>query len=78
MYFNVMGVCLSLIVFLWVSLSVVLGLFFVLKAKREANPYEQVFLWLISPFTLLAGLVFIGRDRKKHYFERIRSHLFIK
>lgn len=65
-------------VFLWISISVVIGLFTVLKAKREVNAYQHIFQWLLSPVIIIAGLVFIDKERKKQYFRRVRINLFIK
>jgi hypothetical protein len=66
------------ILFLWPALSIVMGLLSALKANREDLAYRQVFLWLISPGTAIAGLVFLDKGRKKRYFQRMNSHLFIK
>ncbi|MFA6573721.1 MAG: hypothetical protein WCT13_06190 [Patescibacteria group bacterium] len=68
----------QLIIFLWIALSIVLGLLSALRAEREDLAYRQVFLWLISPGVALAGLIFLDKGRKKRYFSRMNSHLFIK
>jgi hypothetical protein len=65
-------------IFLWISLSIVGGLFTVLRAHKEERAYSQVFNWLISPLIIFLGLVFIDRSRKKDYFKRVKSNLFIE
>jgi hypothetical protein len=56
----------------------VIGLLTALKAGREDLSYRQVFLWLISPFVAVVGLIFIDKSRQKYYFKRVKSDLFIK
>ena len=73
-----MTLALRISIFLTVALSIVLGLFTALKAQREDLAYRQIFLWLVSPLMVMAGLIFIDKSRKKHYFRRIKSNLLIK
>jgi hypothetical protein len=68
----------ELTIFLWISLSIVFGLFTTLNANRETNAYKQVFLWFIAPFVAIAGLIFIDKGNKKHYFKRVSKHLFVR
>jgi hypothetical protein len=65
-------------IFLWVALSIVLGLFSALHANREDRAYRQVFIWFMSPFISFVGLIFLEKSRKKSYFNRLKSDLFIK
>jgi hypothetical protein len=60
---------------LWFALSVVLGLISVLK-NETLNPYVQIFLWLFSPVLLINGAIFVKRERKKLYFQKLKSQLF--
>jgi len=64
-------------IFLCITLSIVIGLFIALKRQREDLAYHQVFLWFISPFTIIAGMIFLDKDHKKRYFQKIKSHLFM-
>jgi hypothetical protein len=72
------SLALQISIFLTVALSIVLGLFTALNAQREDLAYRQVFLWLISPLVIAVGLVFVDRNKKKHYFRRVKSNLLIK
>ena len=62
---------------LWFALSVVLGLISVLK-NESLNPYVQIFLWIFSPVLLINGIIFVKPERKKLYFQKIKSQLFTK
>lgn len=62
---------------LWFALSVVLGLISVLK-NESLNPYVQIFLWIFSPILLINGAIFEKRERKKLYFQKLKSQLFTK
>jgi len=64
--------------FLWISLSIVLGLFSTLTARKETNAYRQIFIWFVAPFITFAGLIFIDKGNKKDYFKRIFNDLFMK
>lgn len=67
-----------MIIFLWISVTLVIAGLTVLRAKREVNFYQHLFNWYISPLVIIAGLVFIDKQRKKQYFQRVKSNLFIK
>jgi hypothetical protein len=73
-----MMLALQISVFLSLALSIVFGLFTALKAQREDLAYRQIFLWLISPLVITAGLIFVEKSRKRHYFRRVKSNLLIK
>lgn len=62
----------------WFLISMVIALLIVLDRQREDLAYRQVFLWFISPLTIIAGLVFLDRRSKKMYYDRMKRHLFIK
>jgi hypothetical protein len=68
----------QILIFLVSALSIVIGLFTALKAGREDLAYRQVFLWLISPVTIFAGMVFLEGDRRRDYISKVKSDLFIK
>jgi hypothetical protein len=72
-----MPLYIQIAIFLLVSLSIVAGLLSALKAQREDLSYRQIALWLISPVRLLVGLTFFWGDKKKQYFRKIKSDLFI-
>jgi hypothetical protein len=74
---NKMRLFLHILLFLWISITLIIAGITVLRAKREVNFYEHLFHWYISPLVIFAGLVFIDRDRKKQYFRRLKSNLFI-
>ena len=73
-----MKIIVQLLIFLWITLSIVFGLFTTLNANRETNAYKQVFLWFVAPFVTIAGLIFIDKENKKHYFKRVFKHLFVR
>lgn len=73
-----MKIVIQFILFLWISLSIVFGLFSTLNASRETNAYRQVFLWMLAPFFTFAGLIFIDKGNKKDYFRRVFNDLFVK
>lgn len=68
----------QLFVFLWLSLSVVVGLFICLKNEREDAAYIQIALWLISPLLVGIGILFVKPSSKKQYFKSLKEMLFIK
>jgi hypothetical protein len=70
-----MKVVFQLVVFLFVAISIVMGLLTSLKADREDLAYRQVFNWLISPVIVILGLIFV--ERKRPYFHRLKRQLFI-
>jgi hypothetical protein len=69
---------LQILIFLWVSLSVVCSLSTIINANREVNTIQHIFHWLISPIIGLLGLIFIDKGRKKYFFEKMNHNLFIK
>jgi hypothetical protein len=73
-----MTLALQISIFFCIALSIAIGLFTALRAGREDLAYRQVFLWLISPIVIVAGIVFVDRGKKKHYFRRVKSNLLIK
>lgn len=73
-----MKLLLHMTIFLWITLSIVFGLFTALKEEREDLAYRQIFIWFLSPIIAFAGLVFIDKGRKKYYFIRLKNDLFIK
>jgi hypothetical protein len=67
----------QIIMFFWVSISVILGLFVVLKSQREEASYIQIFLFLISPLLIVNGLLFVKPHNKKSYFRKLKTLLFL-
>jgi hypothetical protein len=65
------------ILFLWFAIAFVGGLTVVLKHGIEEKAYAMIFVWFISPFMLIGGLLFVKPSRKKLYFQKLKTILFI-
>jgi hypothetical protein len=68
---------LFIFIFYLLVIFAVSGVIF-LKANKEIGFYDHLFNWWISPFILIAGLVFIDKSYKKQYFRKVKSNLLIK
>jgi hypothetical protein len=73
-----MKLFLDILIFLWISITLVVAGFTVLRSKREVNFYRHLFNWYMVPLVIIAGLIFIDRSRKKRYFQKVSSNLFLK
>lgn len=67
----------QILIFLWLALAVIISLFIVLKREKEDSAYAMIFMWLFSPFLLIAGLLFVKPNRKKLYFQKLKTILFL-
>lgn len=73
-----MSLTVEIILFLYLSVIFVIAGMIYLRAKKEEGFYGHIFNWYISPLVIIAGLIFIDRGRKRQYFKRVKSNLFIK
>lgn len=67
-----------MLIALYLAIMFVISGTIFLRANKDTGFYGHVFHWWISPLIILAGIVFIEKGRKKQYFQRVRSNLFIK
>jgi hypothetical protein len=70
-------VLVQMILFLFVALSVVCGLYVCLLRNREDMAYVQVILFLLSPLFVIKGLFFVSPSKKKEYFKDLNDKLFL-
>ncbi len=63
---------------LYCAFCIVAALYTVLRSNREENAYVQIFLWIFSPVLFLSGMLFVKPERKKLYFQKIKTKLFTK
>jgi len=62
---------------LWLLFAIVAGLYTVLLNDR-LNPYVQVIMWFFSPVLLINGVIFVKKERKKLYFQKLKTQLLTK
>ncbi len=65
------------LIFYFIVMFAISGIVY-LRANKDEGFYANVFNWWISPFVIIAGLVFIDKGNKKQYFQRVKSNLLIK
>jgi hypothetical protein len=68
----------KVILILWFLVSMIVGLFIVLKRQREDQAYSNIFNWFISPLFMLKGVFFTSLHNKKYYFKNLFDKLLLK
>lgn len=67
----------QILIFIYLSFSVVIGLFVCLIRHREDLSYIQVILFLLSPLLIANGIFFIKPLKRKEYFKNLKEKLFL-
>ncbi len=68
----------KIILFFWLEISLVGGLYTVLKTNQLEKSYSQVFNWFVSPLYAINGILFIKFNSKKQYSINLTNKLLLK